>query len=347
MISAIITSNCRKHLFDFRLKIHLVVLLFTSILWAQPQVFSFEGFAQGTSYHISYVAENKQARLPQQVDSLLACFDRSVSTYQTQSIISKVNRNEPVILDEWFIHCFLEGKMMWKATDGAFDPTVYSLVNAWGFGPGRKEHIEQKRIDSLLVFVGMDKIKLQKDKIVKKDPRVSLDFNAFAQGYSVDVVADFLKSKGFNNILVEIGGEVIGFGQKPNGQCWSVGIEKPTDNPEGRNENQFEFKLCNKAMATSGNNRKFRIIDGVKYAHHIDPKTGYPAANPLLSASVLASNTLTADATATGLLVMGLEKAKTYLDKHPEIEALMVYGLPNGQTGVFATNGLKKLLQLP
>jgi thiamine biosynthesis lipoprotein len=328
-------------------KIHLVFLLFTVVSWSQLQVFSFEGFAQGTTYHISYVADAKQERLPQQVDSLLACFDRSVSTYQPQSIISKVNRNEPVVLDEWFKHCFVAGKMMWQATDGAFDPTVYSLVNAWGFGPGRKAHIEQKRIDSLLVFVGMDKIKLHKNKIVKKDPRVALDFNAFAQGYSVDVVADFLKAKGHINILVEIGGEVIGFGQKPNGQCWSVGIEKPIDNPDGRNENQFEFKLCNKAMATSGNNRKFRIIDGVKYAHHIDPKTGYPAANPLLSASVLASNTLTADATATGLLVMGLEKAKTYLDKHPEIEALMVYGLPNGQTGVFATPGLKKILQLP
>jgi len=281
------------------------------------------GQAQGTTYHIVYY-DQKERNFKAEIEEILKAFDASLSTYIPTSIISKINTNQPnVQVDAYFITCFKKAKEIWKDTHGAFDPTVYPLVNAWGFGPGKKLNVKQTQIDSILKFVGFEKIELQGNKVLKKDPRVSLDFNAFAQGYSVDVVAQFLSSKGLSSFLVEIGGEVYARGQKPNGKYWTVGIEKPMDNKESQNPFKVVVKLKNRSLATSGNYRKFIVENGVKYAHSINPKTGYPSKNNLLSASVFAADCITSDATATAIMVMGLEKGIAYLKAHPNVQAYL------------------------
>lgn len=297
----------------------------TVLSWAQDQAKTIKGFAQGTTYSISYY-DAQQRDFQPEITQILLDFDLSVSTYKPNSIISRINRNEPnVVVDSYFIACFTKAKEVWKNTQGAFDPTVLPLVNAWGFGPEKKITIEQHKIDSILKFVGFDLIQLKGTTVRKKDQRVRLDFNAFAQGYSVDVVADFLKAKGVGSYIVEIGGEVYANGKKPDGSFWQVGIEEPMDNQEFDNPTRVIAQLENRAIATSGNNRQYYIDKGIKYAHHLDPKTGYPTQNNLLTASVFATTCISADAYATGLLVMGLEKAKTFLTQHPELQAYLLY----------------------
>ena len=217
-------------------------------------------------------------------------------------------------------------------------------MNAWGFGPGKKQKIEQSKIDSILKFVGFDLIKLKGNKVVKKDSRVCLDFNAFAQGYSVDVVSEFLNTKGIKSYIVEIGGELYAKGKQITGDNWVVGIEKPIDNQETGNPLTATAKLENMAVATSGNYRKFIIENGIKYAHHIDPKTGYPTKNNLLSASVFSKECISSDAYATGVLVMGLEEAKKFLAKHKELQAYLIYSDEKGNYKTFQTEGLKSIL---
>jgi thiamine biosynthesis lipoprotein len=311
---------------------------------AQQKPMYIDGFAQGTSYHISYY-DLKGRFLKKEVDSILHDFDLSVSTYNPNSIISKINSNQKKVpLDRYFITCFNKAKEVWKNTNGTFDPTVYPLVNAWGFGPGKKQKIEQKKIDSILQFVGFNLIELKGNKIKKKDPRVALDFNAFAQGYSVDVIAEYLNSLGIVSYIVEIGGEVYAKGKLTNGSSWTVGIEAPIDNKTESNPLFATVRLDDLAIATSGNYRKFTIEDGVKYAHHIDPKTGYPTKNNLLSASIFSKRGIDSDANATGILVMGLEKAKIFLKAHPELQAYLIYSDEKGNYQTYQTEGIASLV---
>ena len=323
---------------------YLLVGLNTLSTTAQVEPVRIEGQAQGTTYHITYFDEKNRDFKPD-IEKILAAFDQSVSTYIPTSIISRINSNQKkVVVDKYFIACFNKAKEIWKNTDGAFDPTVYPLVNAWGFGPGKKQKIEKTIIDSILKFVGFDLIELKGNKVVKKDPRVSLDFNAFAQGYSVDVVADFLNLQHINSYIVEIGGEVYAKGKKLNGENWSIGIEKPMDNQISENPLKAIVKLENMAIATSGNYRRFFIENGIRYGHHIDPKTGYPTKNNLLSASIFAKECISADANATGVLVMGLEKAKLFLQAHPELQAYLIYSDEKGNYRVYETPGLQSLI---
>lgn len=323
----------------------LLVFYCISVFSQQTQIpIKIEGEAQGTTYHITYFDHQNRDFQPE-IDKILNDFDLSVSTYIPNSIISKINSNERnIIVDKYFIACFNKAKEVWKNTNGAFDPTVYPLSNAWGFGPGKKQKIDKVKIDSILQFVGFQLIELKGNKIVKKDPRVALDFNAFAQGYSVDVVSDFLNSKKIKSYIVEIGGEVYAKGKKPDGKNWTIGIEKPIDNKESENPLKAIAKLENRAIATSGNYRRFVIEDGVKYAHHIDPKTGYPTKNNLLSASVFAKECISSDAYATGILVLGLEKAKVFLQKHPELQAYLIYSDEKGNYQVYETPGIKSII---
>lgn len=317
---------------------------YSSFLYAQFEPIKIEGKAQGTTYHITYYDSNNR-NFQSEIIALLQDFDKSVSTYIPNSIISRINSNQKgVRVDNYFTACFKEAKKVWKNTNGAFDPTVYPLVNMWGFGPGKKEKIEKTKIDSVLQFVGFDLIQLKGNKIIKKDPRVALDFNAFAQGYSVDVVAEFLNTKGILSYIVEIGGEVYAKGKKPNGDYWKVGIEKPIDNKEATNPIKAFAKLENLAIATSGNYRRFIIEDGVKYAHHIDPKTGYPTKNNLLSASIFSKKCISSDANATGVLVLGLEKAIAFLKLHPELQAYLIYSDEMGDYKIYETPGLKSII---
>ncbi len=314
------------------------------LLYSQQEPVKFGGNAQGSTYHITYFDEQNRNFQPE-IEKILVDFDKSVSTYIPSSIISRINSNQKnVIVDKYFIACFNKAKEVWKNTDGAFDPTVNPLTNAWGWGPGKKQKIEKSVIDSILPFVGFQLIELQGNKVVKKDPRVSLDFNAFAQGYSVDVVSEFLNSKKISSYIVEIGGEVYAKGKKPNGDNWTVGIEKPIDNKDSQNPLKAVVKLENLALATSGNYRRFIIEDGIKYAHHIDPKTGYPAKNNLLSASLFSKECISADANATGVLVMGLEKAKKFLELHQELQAYLIYSDDKGNYQVYETPGIQSIV---
>jgi thiamine biosynthesis lipoprotein len=339
------TMQPYKKLYKIKNELSGLLILLQTVCFSLSDLIKIEGYTQGTTYHISYF-DSEQRNLQPEIETILKDFDLSVSTYNPNSIITKINTNQPnVVVDQYFTVCFKKAKEVWKNTNGAFDPTVLPLVNAWGFGPGKKQKKPQQKIDSILRFTGFNLIELKGNRVVKKDPRVALDFNAFAQGYSVDVISDFLKSKGIISFIVEIGGEIFANGKKPNGDYWKAGIEEPYDNKEDANPNRAIIKLYNSAIATSGNNRQYFIENGVKYAHHLDPKTGYPTKNNLLCASIIASNCISSDAYATGVLVMGLEKAKVFLKNHPELQAYLVYSDAKGQLQVYKTDKITAILE--
>jgi len=282
------------------------------------------GEAQGTYYSIIYF-DNSNRNLNVQVDSILDAFDQSVSVYKSQSIVSKVNRNEEVLLDEWFLTNFEEAIRIADLTDGAMDITIAPLANAWGFGTFDKpEKIDPLLIDSLKQLVDYRAVSVRNGRFIKQDSRMQLNFNAIAQGNSVDVLGNYFLSLGINNFLIDVGGELLASGEKPEGTKWLVGVEKPSESAESDRELQETFALKNKALATSGNYRKYYEIDGQRYAHSINPKTGYPVQHSLLSVSVLAKTCTEADAFATAFMVMGKEKALAFIEQHSEIQAYFI-----------------------
>lgn len=306
---------------------------------------SFSGFTQGTTYSITYESIDS-INYQKEVDYLLAEFDTSLSTYIPSSFISKINRNEWNKMDDYLITVLEKSQEVYKMTDGAFDITVAPLVNAWGFGFSNKEEMTNAKVDSILEFVGFDKISFHDSIITKSDPRIMLDMNAIAQGYSVDVIADFLERKGITNYLVEIGGELKTKGLNSKGKEWKIGIDKPFDNNLMPGENlQAIIKLTNKSLATSGNYRKFYEHNGVKYSHTINPKTGYSVNHSLLSTTVIANDCITADAYATAFMVLGLEKSYELALQLPDIEAYFVYSNKNGEFQVKETPALKELIE--
>jgi thiamine biosynthesis lipoprotein len=291
----------------------------------EKKYISISNKALGTFYNITYF-DDEQRNLQAAVDSVLDNFNMSLSAYNPNSIISKINKNEDVEIDEYFTKVFMMSKYFYEITDGAFDISASPLFSAWGFGFGNKENINSELIDSLKQFVGMDKIDLHDGKIVKSDYRVNINANALAKGYAVDVVADFLLSKNIKNFLVEIGGEIVVRGKNQNNNNWKIGIDKPYDGNFNPGENVMHtIELTDKAIATSGNYRQFYIENNNKYAHTINPKTGYPVQHSLLSATVIAADCISADAVATSLMVMGVEKAKEFLAKYPEYQAYLIY----------------------
>lgn len=311
---------------------------------------TFNGFTQGTTYHIIYQKKGLFAIAPEkmkrEVDSLLAEFDLSLSSYVPGSIISRINENDPgVVADPYFIEVFKKSKEVWLDSDGAFDITVGPLVNAWGFGPEGKEEMDSAKVDSLLRFVGMDKVHLKGKKLVKGLPEMKLDVNAIAQGYSVDIVCKFLDEKGIANYLVEIGGELRTRGTKKNGVLWKVGVDKPFDYNFMPGENlQVILQLKDCSMATSGNYRKFFEKDGVKYSHSIDPKSGYPVMDRLLSATIVAEDCMTADAYATACMIMGLDKSIEFISEKKGLEAYFIYSGDNGVFKTWETWNFEKLI---
>lgn len=291
----------------------------------------YEGEAQGTYYAVTYYdtdARNFQGS----TDSILSQFDRCASIYLDSSIISRVNNNDPhVELDSNFIKIFTLAQKVSEQTDGAFDCTVGPLVKAWGFSIKENKDLELPKIDTLMNYIGYKKVHIANRHLIKESPQIMIDFNAIAQGYSVDIIARFLESKGIENYLVDVGGEVLGKGKKIDGSPWIVGIEKPAADSEAERIVQTKVQLKNKALCTSGNYRKYRMINGKKYSHEIDPKTGFPVTHNLLSVSVMASDCGTADAFATAFMVMGLEKSKAFLAKHPELDAYFIYADDKGE----------------
>lgn len=311
----------------------------------QYHMHKFNGEAQGTYYAVTYF-DSENLNLQQEIDILLNDFDQTASMWVPNSIISAINRNEENIkADKIFIELFNQSKKIHQLSNGAFDPTVGPLVNAWGFGFKDKEKINQKLIDSLLPLIGFEKVQLEGNKIIKDDPRIQFDFNAIAQGYSVDLIGKLLDEKGINQYLIDVGGEVLAKGSKPNGAIWKVGIEKPKDNAAYGEGLQAIVLLDNKALATSGNYRKFYEEDGVRYSHTLNPKTGYPVQHTLLSVSVIADECSIADALATTFMVSGVEESKKILAENPGIEAYFIYSGKEGELETYITSGFEKILQ--
>ena len=297
------------------------------------------GFIFGTSYNITYqCADDHKA----DIEKALAEVDASLSPFNDTSIITHVNRNEDVVLDNLFLDVFRLAQKINEDTDGAFDITVAPLVNAWGFGFKNGVNPDDNVIDSLRQVVGFNKVRLENNKVVKFDPRVMLDCSAIAKGDGVDVVANLLRKLGIKNFMVEIGGEVVTSGVNPERMPWRIGVTKPTDDSLSvNNELQTVINVTDKAMATSGNYRNFYYKGGRKYAHTIDPKTGYPVQHSILSATVITDDCATADAYATSFMVLGMEKARLVLDRHPEMMAYFIYSDDSGQNQVWFSPSLK------
>ena len=293
----------------------------------------------GTTYSIQYYSEENDD-FQQQIDSLFYVINKSMSTYQTNSDISKLNRNESVEVDEHFKKVFSASQVIYEATEGIFDPTIGVLVNAWDFGPeGKIISLDSLKIDSLMLSVGLNKVKLVDNTIIKENTNTFIDFNAIAKGYGVDVIAEFLESKNIENYIVEIGGEIRCKGtniekQKP----WKVGVEMP--HFDGTQSIMKAISLHNESMATSGTYRKFKTDSlGNRYSHIIDTKTGYPSKTNLLSISVITSNCMTADGYATAFKAMGIEKVKDFLKTHPELKVFLIFENENKELETLSLNG--------
>ncbi|MDD7069149.1 MAG: FAD:protein FMN transferase [Prevotella sp.] len=301
------------------------------------------GLVFGTSYNITYQSNDN---LKPEIEKALAEVDASLSPFNEKSVITHVNKNEAVTLDDHFITVFRLSSEIYKDTEGAFDITVAPLVNAWGFGFKNGITPDCHAIDSLMQFVGFDKVKLQDGKIIKTDDRLMLDCSAIAKGYGVDAVARLLESKGIDNYMVEIGGEIVASGENPKGAPWRIGVSKPDDDSVNvSNEIQGIINISNRAMATSGNYRNFYYKGGKKYAHTIDPKTGCPVQHSILSATVVSDECAKADAYATAFMVMGLDKAKAVLARHKDMMAYFIYSDDKGNNKVWYSPSLKANLE--
>lgn len=268
----------------------------------------------------------------------------SLNPFKENSIITKVNRNEPVEPDSFFLKVFRRAEEISRTTSGKFDITVSPLINAWGFGFQNMDSITPEIIDSLKEFVGYEKISVSAEgNITKTDPRVEINTSAIAKGYACDVVADLLESYGIENYMVEIGGEVTAKGVNDKGECWRIGVDKPIDDATGMlHDLQTVLSLCDKSLATSGNYRNYYIKDGKKYAHTIDPITGYPSQLDILGATVIADDCMTADAYATAFMVMGMERSIEIAKEIPGLHYYFIYEKNDGSFGVEYSDGFEQ-----
>ncbi len=327
-------------------RIGLAVLLALAMLSCTPveKKVMFRGQAQGTYYALTYFDTEGRDFQPQ-IDSILHAFDQSVSMWVPESIISRINRDDSTAMpDPWFTDIFNRSIQIAKSTDGAFDFTIGPLVNAWGFGFKGKLKMDSTLVDSLLQLVDYKAVRLENGKIVKDKKGVQFDFNAIAQGYAVDVLGKFLEGKGINDYLIDIGGEVLGKGGKPDGQSWVVGIENPTLDSLSERTLNSKVYLNDLALATSGSYRKYYEENGIRYSHTIDPATGYPVRHSLLSVSVMANDCATADGYATAFMVMGFEKARDFLSRQTGLEAFFIMDGGSGTYQTYSTEGFKKIL---
>ncbi len=304
-----------------------------------------EGFIYGTIYHIVY--ESPQGKdFQEDITRKLNEYNLIFSTYEKESVISKVNNNQPVKLPTEFITCYQRAMEISEITDGAFDITAGPMVNAWGFGPEEKEKMTPDIIDSLKAITGYKKVRLVDGRIIKENPNMKLDMSAISKGYTCDLIGEFLHDKGCENYMVEIGGEVVALGKNEKGNSWSIGISKPDDNAFfAQSDIQAVIKLPNHALATSGNYRNFYVEDGKKYAHTINPKTGYPVQHSLLSSTVLADNCMTADAFATAFMVIGLEEGIKLTGIIPEIEVYFIYSGEEGNNKIYMSPDFERHLK--
>jgi thiamine biosynthesis lipoprotein len=291
-----------------------------------------QGTAQGTYYRIVLQTNNQTKRISNQIDSVLLCFDSLFNNYVSFSQISRINNNDStVIVHPQFKYFWDKSLYIWNITNGAFDISIAPLVNAWKFGFKNDSLIpDSKKVAELLTLKGMNKMKIHNNRFFKENPRMQIISNAIAQGYSVDIVCRFLDSLQVHNYLVDIGGEMKAKGVNAKGGIWNIGITKPIQNVDSlpvEQSYELSYRLANKALATSGNYRKFYVKDGVTYSHTINPETGYPIRHELLSATVIADECIDADAIATACMVMGLEKSKQFFSKYSQYRCILLYSL--------------------
>lgn len=337
----------RKKQLRWQLPFLVLLVIGTILIVRQQQSMPYQhntGFVFGTVYNITYQSDKN---LQKEIEAELKNVDNSLSTFNKNSVISKINRGGKVVPDRMFLEVFNIAQSVSEETNGAFDITVAPLVNAWGFGFKKGDNPTRSVIDSLKQLVGYKKIQAVKEHgeffIRKSDPRIMLDCSAIAKGYGSDVVARYFMAHGVKNFMIEIGGEIVTRGYSPKRLPWKIGVTKPTDDSLNvKEEIQTILNVTDKAMATSGNYRNFYYKGGKKYAHTIDPTTGYPVQHNLLSATVLAGNCATADAYATSFMVMGMERAKEVLDRHPELMAYLIYSGKDGKPAVWYSESLNE-----
>lgn len=303
--------------------VFLIVATVIILAENKPEYRTSQGAVFGTTYHITY---NHNADLSTDITRVLKDVDNSLSTFNANSTISLVNKNMQVELDSMFLYVFHLAQHVAETTSGAFDITVAPAVNAWGFGFKNAETIDNDLIDSLKQIVGYQMVKEENGAIVKEDNRIMLDCSAIAKGFGCDVVAALFDSIGIADYMVEIGGEIVVKGLNSKGSDWRIGISKPTDDSLAtETELQTVLELSDRAMATSGNYRNFYYKDGKKYAHTIDPATCRPVNHNLLSVTVLAENCAVADAYATAMMVLGLERSLELCKKLENVDAYFIY----------------------
>jgi len=324
----------------------LLLIVGTILIIRQQQAMPYQlnkGPVFGTFYTINYQSDKDYH---EEIKAALQDVDDALSMFNEQSIISHINRGDDGKANDMFMEVFNKAMEVSKETDGAFDITVAPLVNAWGFGFKNGEMPTRQQVDSIRQFIGWKKVTAEGKTIKKTDRRVMLDCSAIAKGYGVDVVARLLKDKGITNFMVEIGGEIITKGISPKRVPWKIGVIKPTeDSLQTSGEYQTILNVTDKAMATSGNYRNFYYKGGKRYAHTIDPKTGYPVQHNILSATVLAKDCATADAYATSFMVMGLEGAKVILERHPELMAYLIYNDQDNNLAVWYSPSMKDKIE--
>ncbi len=301
--------------------------------WLQTEMQRCQGSIFGTVYHITY---NWGVDLHDSIKTVLAEVDNSLSPFNKESNITAINNNQTQTPDARMLQVFQLAKTVSEQTNGAFDITVAPLVNLWGFGFENSDKASEQAIDSIRQFVGFEKISYIDGQIHKSDPRTKLDCGAIAKGYGVDAIGEYLEKQGVKNYMVEIGGEVRTRGVNPHGDNWRIGITKPQDDPlNTQSEIEQIIKLTNISVATSGNYRNFYIKDNKKYAHTIDPRTGYPVQHNILSSTVLAPDCATADAYATAFMVLGLEESQKVLENNPDLQAFFIYSVDSTKTAVW------------
>jgi thiamine biosynthesis lipoprotein len=322
------------------------VLMLSSCVRTPQQEIAYiknSGKMHGTFYHATYQhPEGKDLQLA--IEQKMKEFELSLSTFHPNSIISRINNNDDsVVTDEYFESMYAEARKVSENSAGAFDITVAPLVNAWGFGFGDQDRTAAPDVKTILGYTGFKKIKLEHKKIIKSDQRIMLDASAIAKGQSSDIIGKLLESHGCENYMIEIGGEVACKGVNPSGKKWQIGIDKPVDSPfDNDDELQTIVAISGVGLATSGNYRQFYYKDGKKYAHTINPKTGYPVDHNLLSATVIAPSCMQADAYATAFMVLGVEGSLNLCKRIPGLECYLIYVDDNGSNQVVYSDGFKK-----
>ena len=323
--------------------VFITVLLFflSCIKEEKAKDFILQGHVFGTTYKIVYLNASKNYQ--KSIDSLFFLMNKSLSTYIPTSDISKINKGDTtIVVDDLFLEVFKKSKKIHKETNGYFDPTVGNLVNVWGFGPQRgKKNLTQEALKAQMQFVSLDKVTILDRKVYKKYEEIYLDFNAIAKGFGIDIVARFLERKKIKNYLIEVGGEIRAKGKKANNISWAIQLVDPIHKDGSKGFKKIN--LSDKSMATSGNYRKFRVAEnGQKFVHTINPRTGFAKESNLLSASVIASlDCADVDAYATAFMAMGFEKSKKFLEKHKNLDGILLFVDENGRLKEYKTRDFK------